>query len=503
MVRNNKLNVIAKGAIIVFTGIMISKVFSYLYRMLIARYLGPEQYGTLMIGISIISFATFFSLLGLDTGVTRYVAYFKGKDDRARIKGVITSSLKIVFVISTAISAILILTRDFLATRIFHTSYLADIILILALTIPFTALGFIISAIFRAFQSVKYEVYSKQIIENFMKFFVTVIFIILGYRVLGAAIAYLAAVVTAFLLAVYFLEKKVFSIFKAPEKSIRSNLELIGYSFPLLFVGFFTMLMQLTDTLMLGSLRTAKETGIYNTAFPIADLMFVVPAALVAILMPVMTELYSQKKKSHLNTVFDVTRRWIIYFNIPVLIFLISSPDKLIRFLFGAQYLEATNTLVILSFGGFLLGISLSYNEMLKMLKKTNLILLNSGVAAIVNIALNYFLISRYDIEGAAIATMLSWTVFTIITMLEVKHLTKARILDIEQIKAILCGITAIIIISVFSAIIKLNIPLLVSLVLNAIILAITYFGTLWLFSTFGKEDKEIYNKIKNKIFRV
>ena len=47
---NSNIKKIAKGVLIVFIGTLISKIFSYFYRLIVARYFGPEAYGTLSLG---------------------------------------------------------------------------------------------------------------------------------------------------------------------------------------------------------------------------------------------------------------------------------------------------------------------------------------------------------------------------------------------------------------------------------------------------------------------
>ena len=79
---NTNIKKIAKGVLIVFIGTLISKIFSYFYRLIVARYLGPEAYGTLSLGLGILGIASIFAVFGLPTGVLRYVAYYKGKENK-------------------------------------------------------------------------------------------------------------------------------------------------------------------------------------------------------------------------------------------------------------------------------------------------------------------------------------------------------------------------------------------------------------------------------------
>ena len=50
----SSLKKIVRGAGIVFLGLIASKTISYFYRIFIARYFGPEDYGLFSIALSII-----------------------------------------------------------------------------------------------------------------------------------------------------------------------------------------------------------------------------------------------------------------------------------------------------------------------------------------------------------------------------------------------------------------------------------------------------------------
>ena len=80
----SSLETIAKGAGIVFIGAVITKLLGFFYRIIIAR-IGVEQYGLFSLGLAIYGIIAAISSLGLYLGVLRYVSYYKGKDDEAKV----------------------------------------------------------------------------------------------------------------------------------------------------------------------------------------------------------------------------------------------------------------------------------------------------------------------------------------------------------------------------------------------------------------------------------
>ena len=63
---NESLRTIAKGAGIGFAGAMFGTAVGYLSRMVIARYLGPDDYGLISLGFAAMMIATVLSLMGLN-----------------------------------------------------------------------------------------------------------------------------------------------------------------------------------------------------------------------------------------------------------------------------------------------------------------------------------------------------------------------------------------------------------------------------------------------------
>ena len=131
---------IAKGAGILFVGAIISKALTYIYRLIVARFLGSEPYGLLSLGLAVLGVAGVFAGLGLGQGVLRYVSYYRGKKDEKRTKGTLTSAIKITLPLSIIIGVILFLLANTIATNIFHNPELTIIIQILAFVLPFSKL---------------------------------------------------------------------------------------------------------------------------------------------------------------------------------------------------------------------------------------------------------------------------------------------------------------------------------------------------------------------------
>ena len=304
---------IAKGAGILFIGAIISKALTYVYRLIVARFLGSEPYGLLSIGLAVLSLATVLALLGLDSGTLRFISYYTGKKDEKRVKGTLTSAIKISLPLSIVIGALLFFFSNVVSTKIFNNPDLGLILKIFAIGLPFVVMFWLIINAFYAFQKPEYISLVERIFQAVALVGITLFLLMLGFGILGAAIGYISSLILSFFLAFYLLERKVYPFISKKIKSISIKKELLAYSWPLAMSGMLVLIINYTDTLMLGFFKTASDVGVYNTAIPTANLLAIVPAALFTLFTAMITGLYAQKRKEEFRRLYQIVVRWIFY----------------------------------------------------------------------------------------------------------------------------------------------------------------------------------------------
>ena len=103
---NQSLQKIAKGTGIIFIGTIIGMLLGFVSRVILVRYITQTEYGIYCLALTVISIFVTISALGLGEGSTRDIAYFRGKNEEGKIKGVISSSIKIAIIASISLAAI-------------------------------------------------------------------------------------------------------------------------------------------------------------------------------------------------------------------------------------------------------------------------------------------------------------------------------------------------------------------------------------------------------------
>jgi O-antigen/teichoic acid export membrane protein len=502
---NQSLQKIAKGTGIIVIGTIIGMLFGFVSRVIIIRYITQTEYGIFSLALVLTSIFITISTLGLQEGATRYIAYFRGKKEEGKVRGVISSSIKIALVASIIFSLILFLSSDIISTNIFHSSELSTPLKIFSATIPLTVLIGIFTSFFRGFDRVEPNVYFQNILRSFIYISFLAGAILLGLSFLGVLYAYLASLaITCIAFAIYTIKKlplPAFSVKKGADAHAATAItpigkELLLFSFPLLAVAMLNMIMSWTDILMLGYFKTPDVVGLYNGALPLARLIPMTLTSVGFIYVPIVSGLYSKKLIGEMGRTYQVLTKWIFSVTIPLFFILFLFPETVLNLLFGMNYIQAASALRILALG-FMFHAFLGLNGLsLMVMGKTRFLMLNSLSGAISNVVLNVALIPIFGIVGAAFASFLSYSVVNILNSTKLYQFSKIHPFTRNYAKPIGISIGLLALIYVFTSYLKIDfwmLPLLLSLFLFG-------YGLLLLLTrSFDKEDIVMILAIEKK----
>ncbi|OIO42926.1 hypothetical protein COU56_00555 [Candidatus Pacearchaeota archaeon CG10_big_fil_rev_8_21_14_0_10_31_9] len=499
---DRSLKVIVSASFIILLTTFISKILTYLYRIVIARYYGVEIYGVYSISLMVIGWVTVFAGLGFAGGLTRYLSYHRGKNEEYKSSYLVKKTTFFLIISGIIGCLIIILTSSFIANQIFHIAELQTFLIIFSLSIPFSVLAGIFFSILRSYEKIGWFAFIVNILQNSVKLLALVFLIYLGFSSKSIAVSHVAGVAIALVVAYIISRKKIPFIFKEQKvKDAHSTMmQLVSYSWPLIFFGFIASILSWTDTFMIGVLRTTTEVGFYNAAVPIAVIINISADLFKQMFLPIITKEYG---KGNIATVKVITRqvtKWLFVISIPLFIAIFLFPQEAIRILFGEQYLPASNSLRILAVGFFIASILDVSQEVLSMKGRSKLILMDTIVIAVVNIILNYILIPIYGISGAAFSTTFSISALSILFTYQVRKSSSIFIIKRDVIKVLFSGIVAFLLTWFSFLYITEEIP---RLIVGGILFVLTYFLLIYLTHSIDKNDYMILRAIKGKLTKM
>jgi O-antigen/teichoic acid export membrane protein len=412
---NSSLKMAAKGTVLVFGGILANSCILLLSRILIARNITKEDLGIYSLVVAIAGIVSLIASLGIHEGIPRFVSIYLGEGKKNDIDCISRSSMQI-GIISGIISFVILYSfSELIADYIFYMPNLRTPLKIISFYIPFSIMSVLISAILRGHGIIRAKIYCLDIGQPVLFLALTGFIFFLNLPFINIIYAYLFSMIVTFIALGGYGYKKIMI---TPLSFIGGSAKkLLKFSLPILGVSMLGLVLTWTDTLMLGRYTNAGDVGTYNVSITLARLLTFPLSALSFVFLPIAGGMYARNHISELNRTNLVLTKWIFSAAFPLFFVLFFFPEMTITFLFGNRFIESAMPLRILSLG-FLFHTLLGTNGILMMVLNMSRELLKiSVIGAVLHIMLCYTLLKPlgYGIIGAAVATVISYSVLDII----------------------------------------------------------------------------------------
>ncbi len=495
------LKLIVKSSLFVFIGILLSKVLTYVYRILISKF-GPEVYGLFSLSIIVLLwFGVFFSF-GLYEGILRFISFYRGKNEINKIRYVFRTSIIFLFISGIVSGILLYLFSNFIAVNILHTPDLLLFLQIISLSIPFYTLSFGLLAVIQAYEKAKAHSIISDVLRNLINVVTLGIFIFLGFKTNSVIFSYLLGIVALFFLSYFYCRRAIPEIFTKPKisktlkKIIRKNV--FRYSLPFIFSGIIYEIFVNLDSLVIGYFRGVADVGYYNVAILLASFIAIAPTLFTKLFFPLITKEFSLKNFDSIKILSKQVEKWVLIINLPLCMLIILFPGAVINLLFGSEYLIAETSLRILGIGMFFYSLSTVLENLISMIGKSKVLMTNVFIAAVLNLILNILLVPRYGMEGAAFATMLMYLSLSVILFFQVRHYTKIIPFKRDMLKICIAIIPPTILLFLIKNLIPNSI---LSILLQGLFFVLAYLLLVFITRGIDRNDFMILNAIKKKLF--
>ena len=392
----------------------------YFLTLIIAHLFGAEGLGEYVLAITILRMFTLIAKAGLDTTSIRFIASYASQN---KWENIFNFRKKVISILSftSILASVLMYFLAIPIAELIHTNYRyiqlnAFFVLPMAFfMVNYESLrGLKRIAEFSFFYRVSQGLFSIITILILYQFFNSEDIPIYAYL-----ISVLIVSVLSFLSFIFWLKKKSEGKEQAVSE-VKSYSNLLKISIPLMFAQSVQFIMSWTDKLMLGSMSTAEEVGIYHTAFKLSMFAAVALMSINSIASPKFAEMFSKNDMIGLEKVVRQSTKMIFWTSIPLVIIFFMFPEFLLG-MFGEEFKVGVTAFIFLSCGKLFSSFSGSVGNILQMTGNQNILAKILLFAAILNIALNLYLIPKYGINGAALASMICLVVWNSAMVLAVK----------------------------------------------------------------------------------
>ena len=182
--------------------------------------------------------------------------------------------------------------------------------------------------------------------------------------------------------------------------------KLLHYAWPMtLFLIAYEFLITIDLYLVKGILRDDRLTGLYNGAITVGRIPYFLFYALTIIILPAVSKSTSSENHADTKKLISQSLRLMVMFLLPIAILMSVYSQPILQIFYGKKFLDAAAPMSILMSGVTFLTIFYVMAFALNGAGKVKAPMSIAFVGLATNIILSYFLIQKYALVGAAVAT--------------------------------------------------------------------------------------------------
>jgi O-antigen/teichoic acid export membrane protein len=392
------------GAVWSIGGNVAGAAASLVTQMILARALEATRYGVYSYLLAWVNVAVVFGKLEFDTAAVRFIGTYVGQRNDGLLLGFLRYGRRVVGGTATGIAIIAGVVAWLLRDRMPPGAEQA--VLAACVLVPLSALLLFNGSALQGFQRIP-QAQLQQLLLRPVLFGVGIVLVTSGLRLelgTGGAIA-INALATAVALGVslLLLSRARPGVAAAPAFDTARWMSAVrGF---MLIATAQLVLSQQADILVVGTLLSARDAGLYSAASQLASLVAFGATAVIFVVLPVISELHAQGRQQDLQRLVVRTVQGCAAVSVPITILLFAAGHIVLRW-YGEAFDDAYLVMIVLStaqlfqatigiVSGFLLTMTGHEWEASRVIVGT----------AVLNLALTLVLTPWFGAVGAAAAT--------------------------------------------------------------------------------------------------
>jgi len=393
-----------------FTARVLAMISGTILIVILSRLLNPDGYGLLFLAISVLGVANLFSKLGIGRSAARYISEYK-ETDPGQIPHILRFTLLFNLLTITVVSIAVLLSYRHISELIGEPN-LAPFLLIGILYIVFSTLTKLVRSILQGFENIEIGalIYA---IDRVSRLFFAIGLVFLGYGALGALVGYVLSFICASSIGLFYIYFRHYRTNKPGKISSNLRRRIVEYTVPLTATSVASVLDKHIDTILVGFFLNPAAVGFYTIGKQVLTVMMTPMAALRTTLSPTYKSQKEIGKEETATKLYEEGLYHGLLLYIPGAAGLIILTEPFVELVFGNEYLGAVPILQVLAIYAVLQSVTSLTSEGLDFLGRARERSIVLGITAVLNVFLNIIFIPQFGVVGAAIATIITYSIYT------------------------------------------------------------------------------------------
>ena len=404
----------ARGSFFLMSGTALSTIILAISSILIARLLGPDQYGQYTLALVAPQLLYLFTGLGIDQGIIKFTAALRAKGETNRSTNIIRQGLFLKTLTGTLMFIINYALADIISSLLFQRPELAVYIRIASTSILFQVIYTTASSAFIGLDKTEYTALTTNI-NAITKTVTQITLVLLGFSIAGAIIGHVigylaaAAISTTILFLIIHTKQNPSS-----KERFADNLRtLMHYGIPLYISVLLTGFIPIFQNVMLAIFTTNSEIGNYKAAINFGVLITVMTIPISTALLPAFSKLETSTEEKT-KTFFKLANKYTALLIVPITTTIIMFSKEIVQIIYGSTFESAPLFSASYSFLYFLVGLGyLTLTSFFNGLGETKTTLKISLITFLTIMVLTPILTKNYNVVGLIIAFLIANTTGT------------------------------------------------------------------------------------------
>ncbi|MBP3769954.1 MAG: flippase [Lachnospira sp.] len=416
------------------TGIsVIAPLITYTY---ITRRLGIENIGKVNFVTSLISYFQLIASLGINNYAISLGA--KIRDDKKKFN-IFSSEIFSINMISTLIAYVMLFLMLFFVKPI---SQYRTLLIISSISMFFVCIG--MEWVYGAFENYKY-ISIRSIVFQILNVFLIIIFInnpsdIYLYTFLTVLPTIGSGLIN------YFYRKNFmkFDFSDVHYKNVKKHFKPI---FLIWGMSVASVIYINSDTIMLTLINGNRASGLYSVATKTSHVICLMLSAVCTVLLPKLSKIYNENNKEKFSETLEKTFCYLLMIIFPLFIGLFMLSKEAVLLLGGETYILSVNAAKIISINVIFSPINgLIASQVFIPMGMQKISFISTVVGAITNVALNFILLPKYGIEGAAVTTIIAELVVFVFGFVYIRKIINTKNILKSIIQYIIASVAVILV---------------------------------------------------------
>ncbi|UCG36035.1 MAG: oligosaccharide flippase family protein [Candidatus Bathyarchaeota archaeon] len=364
-----------------------------------------ENWGLSTILSFVLTLTSTVGILSLRAASVKYISQYLAERKVDRAKSVVSRVLQVSAITSLVEIALLFGLANTLSTSLASTDPNAILIFqLLPLSSVFQILYFQALGFLQGLQRLR-EFAAIGILYSLTQYSVAILFVYIGYGVLGIVISWIFALALACILS-FSVAFRHIGFSRRPHELK----PLLSFSFPIYVSGLLTFVVNWVDQIFVFGLMDVEALGVYNIAVRASFVPNLVSIALIISLFPKMSEMRSKLGTESLRDAFRASTRYASLIGFPVSLLVAALAYPIIVLFATVRFSEAAIPLVVMCVAAIPTILGSAILPALYTLEKTKIASLIGIVSIFLEGFVSYVLLSRLgaDLSGVAFSRLVA-----------------------------------------------------------------------------------------------